>query len=257
MNCDNECACHKASIELPITGLKISVDAEALKTAPQNSWAEYFIVESQDWVVPETGRYCVWCQGAGGGGGGGSAKLISAGGGGNSGVTLRQVVFLEEGTAIPIGIGKGGAGGVGKAEGNSAGSGGGETFFGEFCKAHGGEGGRGWSNATNTVFSLHYSVTQPTHAQGKVSTLQIGHSAGILDIDNNLKVLAVHGGAGGNSTFGSGGTTRECNKTVGNNGGNGFNATGYGAGGSGYAKLSGTGNGGNGSDGCVLIERIA
>lgn len=178
----------------------------------------------------------------GGGGGGGAAAVTGAStsaGGGGGGYSESVIAASSLGASETITVGAGGAGGVGGV----AGTAGGQSSFGGFVVANGGNGSPAAVDNRTTGFN------NATFAYGgygaAAGTGQIAVPGGNSTTGTVINDFVSAPGRGGNSGGGYG--------AGGQPGGNG---SGYGGGGGGTNRNDGfpATNGGNGAPGAVLIE---
>jgi hypothetical protein len=190
--------------------------------------------------------------GGGGGGGGGAATnaSVAGGGGGGAGGYSRgafSATTIGASQAITIG-----AAGTGATAGANTGGTGGNTTVGTLISANGGNGGLG------SVASNLSCADGGLGANATGGSLNLHGQAGLTSFATYLSGIAAgFGGAGGNSLFGSGGSSQGT-ATTSNDAVTGANGFLYGAGGAGGVSLSAVGaasavGGGNGSAGYVII----
>ncbi len=168
----------------------------------------------------------------GGGGGGGAVSFGSqtGAGGGAAGTSIYLVTGLAPLLACPIVIGSGGAGGIG----NNTGATGSDSTATVNAVVVTGSGGVGGTQGGGS------SALGGTGGAASNGTINIPGQSG-------FDVGTARSGAGGNTSYGSGG--KQANP------GNGNNGTGYGSGGSGARGNSiSEFNGGNGAPGIVIVK---
>ncbi|WP_338858378.1 hypothetical protein WCU37_15925 [Serratia marcescens] len=199
--------------------------------------------------TPGTKRILVEVQGAGGGGGGAgstSSSTYSAGGGGTAGGYAMSLLDINENKIVSVSVmvGIGGAGGSGSPTGGSSG---GDSKFGTYVVAKGG-------NASLTQAPIAGAFTITGTYGGDASGGNIINRRG----DNSGSVICTEGliiaGEGGSSKFGAGGVGFASWNS------NGRDAVGEGAGGGGATSTNSQGanyRGGNGSGGIVIIWEYA
>lgn len=178
------------------------------------------ITSNGNWIVPG-GVYSITVEAIGGGGGGGNVETAGrAGGGGGGGAYARSTIAVQPGQNFLITIGQGGSG-------SNSNKNGGNTSFGSFVIAAGGNGAG--LNSTNAG---------------------LGGS-----LNNSTGDVAFNGGNGGNgygtscgSGAGGGGSAGYSTQN-GANGSNGTSGNNGGAGGAGNGPISGSGGSGAGSNG--------
>lgn len=181
-----------------------------------------------NWTVPQ-GVFRAKVRLVGGGGGGtGTNSASFSGGGGGAGGYAETVAALVPGQVVPVTVGVGGAG---ESYGVS-GAVGGNSAFGTFCSATGGQGG------------IFMSATSSPGGGGGLGQGGAVNLAGGYGGDGMYNSMMVPG-YGGASAFGGGGRG-----AVGGN-----NATlGQAAGSGGGGAYGLPGSGGNGAPGLVIVE---
>lgn len=192
-------------------------------------------------------------EAVGGGGAGGSpaqnaSGYTSGGGGGNSGCYVRFLVDLSSVDSVSCIIG---AGGTPVAQ--QGGGIGGDTAFGSYATALGGNGGLLLASATSP--NIIYGMSPPRAKFGSISNaVLLDYNYGGLGGDAVIMSPWARAGFGGASklggqTFGPGNDTQ------------GINATTYGGGGSGAVATSATKGtnllGGNGAGGVIIVWEYA
>lgn len=229
-----------------VTALLAQFESALLSAAPGRLINVQIFTSSGFYTpTPGTKRFISEVQGAGAGGGGAgstSSTTYSAGGGGTAGgyaISLLDVV-AEKISSVPVTIGRGGAGGNGAPTGGSVG---GESKFGAFITASGGNGSISQIQRSG-AFTI--TGTYGGNASGGNIINKRGEGSGSAICTDGLIIV----GAGGNTKFGAGGVGFASWND------NGMDADGYGSGGSGASSNNSPNvnyNGGRGADGIVIV----
>ncbi|MBH3002278.1 phage tail protein [Serratia ureilytica] len=202
--------------------------------------------------TPTPGTKSIIVEGVGGGGGsGGSFKTqtgyyTGTGGGGAGGYFKTRLTSLPN--SVTISIGKGGKGGIGGAS-PTAGENGGQTSFGTFAQASGGNGSSPSQPAVNSGVAYQLGSGFGGFATGgNILNSRGGDGSASLIVRNGSGVS----GAGGASHFDVGGSSQPWS--------NSGNAGGVGSGGGGSIHQDGNAvqpDGGDGGDGIIVVYEYA
>jgi hypothetical protein len=198
---------------------------------------------SGTWTKPSSGTMCAIFLIGGGGGGG--RVIGGTGSGANGAIPVEQFFNLADlPSTVAVTIGGGGSG---SGSQNAAGGNGGNTSFGSFGRAYGGDGGGSFNSSQ---FFGPPLITEGSSVIDTTSLLVVGGVS--RSLANNQ--IAVNGGVSNDARGGSGGgdytgnTSGSQNKfgTGGNGsqGGNAASGTGFGAGGGCGGNAGGSGSAG-------------
>jgi microcystin-dependent protein len=152
-----------------------------LKGSPNILHGRQMFTANGFFTVPDgTSRISVLLCGGGGGGGAGSSTCKCAGKGGKAGQTLMKILQVNSGQKIPINVGQGGYPGFGAPVApGSNGYNGGDTTFGVYARAKGGQGGGGGTPADgpendSEIIPKAGENCPPYGIGGDVSTRDVG-----------------------------------------------------------------------------------
>lgn len=230
------------------------LNAEVVPTP--TSFYQQTLTASGDWTAPYTGFYFVELQGGGGGSGAvyGSGCTLASGGAPSGGYKA-FAKYYAAGTVMPYTIGAGGAAGILSSAGGGIGVGnggnGGNTTF-DGTTVSGGAGSYGISYPASAAFNGLY----PGPGRIAVPGGQNGGDAVYGYFNRASGVFGgLHAGAGGASTFGTGGNGGGVS-TGANAADQGSQVSGYGAGAGGAASNNLSINGNPGGAGCVRVTYL-
>ncbi len=174
------------------------------------------------------------------GGGGAGSVHVSCGAGGAAGETKRFTISLSGVSSVPVIIGSGGAGVLTTNGSSSIGGNGGDSSFGAYATAKGGQGAQGYDKGGNGGTGGAMSAAGLSIPGGDGNTCYSGPNNG--------------SGNGGASFWGGGGAGADAQTST----GVGYDGKAYGSGGGGGdsgAISSGSPKGGNGAPGvCEILE---
>jgi hypothetical protein len=200
------------------TETAIRTMSPALVAAMGNARVDYQeFTSSGTWTKPTTAKY-IYVEAIGGGGGGGSGYLGTGGGGGGGGGFTNRLLLASDITApVSITIGAGGSGGTTLVSSNTdraIGSDGGDSSFGSYVIAKGGENGwaddglkAGGGDGGGGELGTRPPSDTSNYGTPRTGGYSSGGGGGKGAYDGLSGANCVMGGAGGGYGGGSGGAS--------------------------------------------------